>query len=369
MSLSIPLCPQGDGGEELRVVVDCMPLKLNVDQDTLLFGIEYAAAVAAEVAAAAEMVPAPAVQKQKPGPDLYFQSFEMKPLRVGIDYKPKRVDYAGLQAGNYAELLNMLPLEGVDITLRSVRLAGLTGAEELGLGVANLWVPDIIRTQLHRYVSGVKPIRSFVKIGGGVADLVLLPVEQYRRDGRLWRGLRRGATSFVQKLTMETLNLGTRLAVGAGDMFATADRLLEAAPQPRSAARHVAGPAVRPTLHDAPVAASILVDTPNPSHYANQPRNTREGLSRAYVSLQDGMQHAGKTIISIPVATRQRGSDGLLRTVFLALPVAVLSPLRGVATAAEKTLLGVQNDLDPRRHMAQKDKYRPGTYNRKSGKR
>lgn len=49
-------------------------------------------------------------------------------------------------------------------------------------------------------------------MGKGVADLVLLPMEQYRRDGRILRGLRKGTQSFLRAITIETLHTSHRVA-------------------------------------------------------------------------------------------------------------------------------------------------------------
>lgn len=49
-------------------------------------------------------------------------------------------------------------------------------------------------------------------MGKGVADLALLPMEQYRRDGRILRGLRKGTQSFLRTITIETLHTSHRVA-------------------------------------------------------------------------------------------------------------------------------------------------------------
>lgn len=41
---------------------------------------------------------------------------------------------------------------------------------------------------------------------------MLLPVEQYRRDGRVFRGLRKGTQSFLRAITIETLHTSHRVA-------------------------------------------------------------------------------------------------------------------------------------------------------------
>lgn len=45
----------------------------------------------------------------------------------------------------------------------------------------------------------------------GVRDLFWLPIEQYQKDGRIVRGLQRGANSFTTSTAMAALELTTRL--------------------------------------------------------------------------------------------------------------------------------------------------------------
>lgn len=78
----------------------------------------------------------------------------------------------------------------------------------------DLWTPDVKAHQLAEVISGIEPIRSFVNVGSGVADLVLLPIAQYKKDGRIMRGIQQGATSFVKSTAIEAITLGAKLANG-----------------------------------------------------------------------------------------------------------------------------------------------------------
>lgn len=49
-------------------------------------------------------------------------------------------------------------------------------------------MPHIKQTQVPKVIQGVSGVRSLVNIGGGVIDLFLLPIEQYKKDGRIIRG-------------------------------------------------------------------------------------------------------------------------------------------------------------------------------------
>ena len=45
----------------------------------------------------------------------------------------------------------------------------------------------------------------------GMVDLVYLPVQQYREDGRIVRGIQRGANSFTHSTAVSLLQLTTKL--------------------------------------------------------------------------------------------------------------------------------------------------------------
>jgi hypothetical protein len=81
-------------------------------------------------------------------------------------------------------------------------------------------------TQLVDVISGVAPIRSVVNVGSGVADLVLLPIAQYKKDGRVLRGVQKGTTSFLKSTAMEAIKLGARLATGTQVILEQAENVL-----------------------------------------------------------------------------------------------------------------------------------------------
>ncbi|KAF9163468.1 autophagy- protein 2 [Actinomortierella ambigua] len=246
---------------EYRVKVRVLPLRLYIDQDALMFLIRFfvqsaggdvassssssssaasamasydvagesggatgaghgsdMAAAAAAAAAAATSGP----ERKKPS-DLYFQSISVGTIALKMDYKPKHVDYTGLSGGNLVELMNFFHLEGAEMTLHEVRLRGISGIPKIGQELINLWLPHIRSTQVPHMVSGLTPIRSFVNVGSGIADLVLLPIEQYKKDGHLIKGLQKGGKAFTRATTLEALKIGTKLAVGTQVLLEHAD--------------------------------------------------------------------------------------------------------------------------------------------------
>ena len=45
----------------------------------------------------------------------------------------------------------------------------------------------------------------------GIRDLFWLPIEQYQKDGRIVRGLQRGAQSFTARTALAALEITTRI--------------------------------------------------------------------------------------------------------------------------------------------------------------
>ncbi|CAG8790251.1 9429_t:CDS:2, partial [Racocetra fulgida] len=171
----------------------------------------------------------------------FKELFEIQPIVMKLDYKPKHIDYSSLKEGNLVELMNIFHLEAAEMTLRGLKLTGVKGVSRLLEDLGSAWLPHITNTQVPNVVSGVAPIRSLVNIGSGVADLILLPIEQYKKDGRIIKGLSlsyyqrdvngqsrelKGTQSFAKATTMEAIKYGTKLAVGTQILLEQAEEIL-----------------------------------------------------------------------------------------------------------------------------------------------
>ena len=305
----------------------------------------------------------------------YFQVFSCRGLKICVDYAPKRVDFAGLRHGDYAQLVHLFPLEEVEIDLKKVVLHGVQGWDRLFIDLGCFWASDIGKHQAHKYLSGVQPIRSIVNVGNGFVDLVLVPLSQYKRDGRLWRGIRKGTSSFARSVAMETLNITARVALGAQSVLETVDSVFTNPPAPavgvasqrvaasagpqrnyRGRGRRGPVPPPRPVPH----ALSSDEERRRSVHrLANQPRNYSDGLRQAYESLSRGFRIAMHHMLVVPREEYVRsGTKASVKSMVRAVPTAVLRPMIGAAEAVSKALLGVQNAVEPRRKLDADDRYK-----------
>jgi autophagy-related protein 2 len=170
----------------------------------------------------------------------------------------------------------------------------VTGWDRLSSSLQDTWTPDVKANQIADIVSGVSPIQSLVNVGSGVADLILLPIEQYRKDGRISRGVQKGTNSFVKSTAMEMMKLGARLATGTQVVLEKAEGVLggrvDAIPIPEHS-------------------TEVEIDQEVLSRYANQPGNTREGIQAGYSSLSRNINSAAQTILAVPMEVYERSGD------------------------------------------------------------
>ena len=89
--------------------------------------------------------------------------------------------------------------------------SGLLGIDRVVNYALSEWLTDIKGTQLPGILGGVGPVHSFLQLFQGLVDLVWLPIDQYRRDGRVMRGLQRGANSFTTSSAMAFIELTNRV--------------------------------------------------------------------------------------------------------------------------------------------------------------
>ncbi|KIJ44231.1 hypothetical protein M422DRAFT_252242 [Sphaerobolus stellatus SS14] len=317
--------------EEARLKAKILPIKLHVDQDALDFLKRFFS------------FQSPHRDNASDGTkeELYFQHVEVFPVDLKLDYKPKRVDYKALREGKTIELMNFFHFDGAEITLRHITLAGITGWPRLFDTLNDLWTPDVKANQLADIISGVSPVRSLVNVGSGVADLVLLPIAQYKKDKRLVRGLQKGTTSFVKTTAMEAVKLGARLATGTQIILEQAETVLGGQGQFRDqvTAEALNSPVGSYSEEDA---AELI------SKFADQPQDVREGIQSAYRSLSRNLNSAAQTILAVPMEVYERsGNEGPVRAVVRAVPIAVLKPMIGATEAVSKTLIGLRNTMDP----------------------
>ena len=279
----------------------------------------------------------------------FLQRVEVNAVRVKLDFKPKRVDYAGLRSGHTTEFMNFFILDEADMILRHVIIYGVSGFDRLGKMLNDIWMADIKRNQLPGILAGLGAVRSLVNVGGGVRDLVVVPIREYKKDGRVVRSFQKGALTFAKTTTSELVKLGAKVAIGTQTVLQSAEDLLT---QRRAQGRtDLAG-----EWEDAELDEE---EKEQISLYADQPVGVVQGLRNAYASLERDLLTAKDAIIAMPGEVMESGSaGGAAKAVLRGAPTVILRPALGVSKAVGQTLMGATNSLDPGNRRRMEEKYK-----------
>lgn len=302
-----------------------LPLRLHVDQDALDFMTRF-------FEFRDDSTTPPTSKSEAP----FLQRVEVKSVPVKLSFKPKRVDYAGLRSGHTTEFMNFFILDDADMVLRHVIIYGVSGFDKLGKTLNDIWMPDVKRNQLSGVLAGLAPVRSLVNVGGGVKDLVVIPIREYRKDGRVVRSFQKGALAFAKTTTSELAKLGAKLAIGTQTVLQGAEGFLTPENQ---------RPDVSAGWEDAELEDE---EKKQISLYADQPVGVMQGLRGGYASLERDLLMAKDAIVAMPGEVMESGSaSGAARAVLRSAPTVILRPAMGVSKAVGQTLMGATNSLDP----------------------
>ncbi|XP_031435892.1 autophagy-related protein 2 homolog B [Clupea harengus] len=382
-----------DSPQECCLRVSLMPLRLNIDQDALFFLRDFFSSVAAEVelfsppeqealcvsmkmpagsdvscsfSRHSSQDPAPIIsmptqgqtnqnglgepsgqdpEREPASPVFTDQPIFFREFRFTSDV-PIRLDYHGkhvaMEQGTFAGIvMGLAQLNCSELTLRTLCCRqGLLGVDRLFSYAINEWLTDIKKNQLPGLLGGVGPIHSLVQLVQGCRDLVWLPIQQYRKDGRIVRGFQRGTASFGTCTAMAALELTNRMVQTIQAAAETAYDMVSPGPsgaEDRRLKRY--------------------------SHHrlAHQPVDLREGVAKAYSVVKEGLTDTALGIII--TATReheQRGVTGAVGGVLRQLPPAVVKPLIVATEATSNVLGGMRNQIQPDARQEETQKWRLG---------
>lgn len=217
ISLSIELTgfPAADNKKtlEYRLICSCSPLRFFIDQDTLNFLLDCFSSITN--GSSGKVI----------DNSIFFQKVTIDQIPITIDFKVK--EKQAFPSHITEGILGFVGgLEGAQLLLQRVNLSGVSGWNGLRKGVIDIWIPYVHnRDQVTRLMtSGIVPVRTLINIGTGVADLIMLPLESWTRQGKFWRGLRQGTTSFLKHTGLESVQLGNRLAKGTKKWLEATDQ-------------------------------------------------------------------------------------------------------------------------------------------------
>lgn len=317
-----PICNRSaDGrlkGDECRVTLQLLPLRCHLDQNVLRVIQEF---FSSDSRGSECYTPTEVTDSSSPPPsdnsiESFFESVHVKPCKLKLNYRPIGVDAAALREGSYVELLNLFSLENVELTLKSIELKALFGWGSVFSEIFRRYVEDICSTQLHKFLAGAAPLQPISNLGGGVADLVLIPMLHYKKDRNLSKGIRKATSHFASTVTLEALNTTSKIT------RSVARTLSKASPQKR------------------PLSL--------PARPEKVPRSVGDTAQHAYDSISRGLKTSNYMIVVVPRQEyKKSGATGAVKSVVKGIPIALLAPISGASEALSYTLVGIRNQLHP----------------------
>ncbi|UKZ48563.1 autophagy- protein 2 [Trichoderma virens] len=321
------------GASEIVLRATVLPLRLHVDQDALDFITRF-------FEFKDDSVPVHSSPSDVP----FLQRAEVMDIPVKLDFKPKRVDYAGLRSGHTTEFMNFITLEESRMVLRHVIIYGVTGFDRFGKTLNDIWSPDVRNNQLPGVVAGLAPVRSLVNISSGFKDLVEIPLKEYQKDGRIIRSISKGAAAFARTTGTELVKFGAKLAVGTQYALQGAEEMLSGGARPEE------------DWEDDDLDAD---DKKQISLYADHPTGVIQGIRGGYRSLARDVNLARDAIIAVPGEVMEsQSASGAARAVLRRAPTIIFRPAVGVTKAIGQTLMGATNSIDPHNQRRINEKYK-----------
>lgn len=249
-----------------------------------------------------------------------FRAFRVRPWKLKVDYMPQKMDVGALRDGSVVELINIIPIDGMIITLSEVVVENGFGFGEVMSGLTGRWLQEVVSTQLHKFVANARPFEPLTDVGQGISDLVVLPYEAFKNGDAVQRAMTSGVKSLAETLTFQTLTTTSRLTEYAANKMAN------------FIGGRYAGSAANP-LPIRPTAA---------------PKGVQDVTGHAMQSLARGFQAANYKVVIVPYREYGRnGATGAASSVLRGIPVMMVAPMTGAAEALSYTLLGARNALRP----------------------
>ncbi|KAH0620382.1 hypothetical protein JD844_020772 [Phrynosoma platyrhinos] len=271
---------------------------------------------------------------------IFFREFRFtSEVPIRLDYHGKHVS---MDQGTLAGILiGLAQLNCSELKLKKLCYRhGLLGVDKLFSYAISEWLNDIKKNQLPGILGGVGPMHSLVQLVQGLKDLVWLPIEQYRKDGRIVRGFQKGAASFGTSTAMAALELTNRMV-----------QTIQAAAE---------------TAYDMVSPGPSLIETKKIkrlSRYrlAHQPVDLREGVAKAYSVVKEGITDTAHTIYETAAREHEnRGVTGAVGGVLRQIPPTVVKPLIVATEATSNVLGGMRNQIRPDVRQEESQKWRLG---------
>lgn len=254
-------------------------------------------------------------------PPPLFKVFHTTSCKLKIDYNPQKLDLDALKNGSVVELLNLSPIDGMVFILDQVDVENKVGFGDVTGILVERWMQNIKANHMLKFLTNARPFEPLSSIGGGVADLVVLPWDAYKNGDNMKKAVRSSLKSLAGTLTYEALTTTSKLT------------------------EYIAGEIARTAA--APVTSRIS-SAQIPPRPIQTPKRVGDTADYAFESIARGVEAANFKVVIVPFREyKKNGATGAMTSILKGIPLAVAAPMSGATEALSYTLLGVRNQFLP----------------------
>jgi hypothetical protein len=309
---------------EFRVTVSILPVRCHLTESFISF--------VKDIVVVLDNLQVKETENIDNNSSFYCQYLYINPIEIKIDYHASSVNLKALKNGDFLQLLNVFPLDGLELSLKPVKLLGLNSPKVVANAVLEIWVTDIYKNQLHKIITGTTPFRGISAIGASMKGLFVVPLSDYKRGKRaVWKHLTKGAQNLLQSVATETLSLTHQVSLFVANTIT--DIALEGSEKGSGTGGDV-------------VLRNVAGRQSDINSNRKQPRNFQDGLRHAASTMTRELTTTVDQVLVVPIRVGG-GPSGVIKSVVRALPVALLRPVKGVAEGISYTILGLRNSLNP----------------------
>ncbi|RNA22130.1 autophagy-related 2 -like protein, partial [Brachionus plicatilis] len=297
-------------------------------------------------------------QTQSP-PQIYIRNFILAPdLFIKFDFSGKYDKRPDTKMDTLTKLLMVVvQLSNTELKLKRVYYRrGFLGIDKLLHALVKEWIGDIQRNQIKNLIKGWGIFNSVIQFFEGFTYLILCPIEQYKRDGRVLFGIRKGSAAFSTCTVLATIELTNRMFQATKNVAEFFYDLV-APHRPANIITHGHGSAI----------VDSLFTGVGPNRYVRirrQPNDIREGLANAYYVLYEGFSDtAAQFMTEVSHGCENKGLPGAIGGALRQLPPTALAPIVLTAEATCNILSGIRKQLKPDEKKDDDQKWKAITFN------
>ena len=270
-----------------------LPIRLNIDQDARYFLTNFLTTNFPDL----------------PPSSTIYEEIRFSDIHLQLDYKAKRME-------SMLDFTNLCPINNAKFAVDGQILYDVV---DMGDTLKKL-IWDKLGSLILNAIIGLGPLSPFVNVAKGFGSLFISPYQQYRSNGRIFRGVREGISIFGFTLASESLNIGSKLASGSQMALQFTDDCFNS---------------LRPE-------SSRINENSRHSH----PENAADGVQQGFSSIKRETETAFKHLFVIPVEQyNTKGTGSAIGAAFHAIPIAVLRPAIGIAEGAKHIGRGACNQI------------------------